>query len=91
MCIRDRVKQYLEGRHRASVTDIAIALSTTADAARSLLEIWRAKQRVRLIAGADDCGGCGKKRFGGCSCSASEVSADVYEWIGDGGVKRDAS
>lgn len=89
MATLTQVKHYLEGRRRASVSDVAIALSTSSDAARALLEMWRAKQRARLI--SDGCGSCGKSRFGGCSCPATEVSADVYEWIGEGGVKSDAS
>lgn len=78
------VKHYMQSRRRASVTDIAIGLSTTPDNARALLEMWRAKDRVRFIPAACGSGSCGKGPLGGCSCSASAFSSDVYEWLGEG-------
>lgn len=75
------VKTYMQSHHRATVNDLAIGLSTTPDNARSLLEMWRAKARVRFIPSA--CGTCGKGPLGGCSCPAASVVPDIYEWVSD--------
>lgn len=83
------VKHYMEDRRRTTVNDLAIGLSTTPDNARALLEMWRAKERVRLIPGA--CGTCGKGPLGGCSCGTAAVAADVYEWVKIGEPSGDAS
>jgi hypothetical protein len=83
------VKRYLESHGRATVPELAIGLGTTPDNARSLLEIWRAKQRVRVVPGG--CGPCGKGLFGGCSCAMAAMAADVYEWVGRPGEKNDAA
>lgn len=84
------VKHYMEDHSRATVTDLAVGLETTPDTARSLLEMWRSKKKVRLIPGA--CGSCGKGPFGGCSCPAAAMVPDVYEWVAlEEGSSGDAS
>ena len=65
------VKRYMQDRGRVTVPELAIGLDTTPDHVRGLLEMWRAKQRVRLIPGS--CGSCGKGLFGGCDCAASAL------------------
>lgn len=76
------VKHYMEDHHRATVSDLAVNLATTPDTARSLLEMWRAKQRVRFIPSA--CGSCGKGALGGCSCPMATVLPEIWEWVGEG-------
>ncbi|WP_334175387.1 FeoC-like transcriptional regulator [Pseudoxanthobacter sp.] len=71
------VKAYLRQRGRASEGDIAIALDTSAENARALLEMWQGKQRVRLVTAA--CGTCGSHI---CSCAATPAHS-IWEWIGD--------
>lgn len=73
------VKAYLELHGRSALPDIALGLATTPDNARHLLEIWRAKDRVRLIPA--QCGSCGKGPFGGCDCDLAALVSDAYEWI----------
>lgn len=75
------VKSYMQDHHRTTVHDLAVGLDTTADNARSLLEMWRSKQRVRFIPSA--CGSCGKGPFGGCSCPMATLVPDLYEWLSD--------
>ncbi len=84
MATLSAVKHYMEDHHRATVEDLAMRLETTPEAARNLLEMWRAKQRVRFIPSA--CGSCGKGAFGGCSCPAAAIVPDVYEWVADDGA-----
>ena len=83
------VKRYMEDHRRASVEDLAIGLSTTPDNARSLIEMWRAKERARFVESA--CGSCGKAAFGGCSCGEAAVRRDVYEWVCDDEPDKNAS
>lgn len=77
------VKRYMQSRRRASLSDIAVGLGTTPDNARHLLEMWQAKNKVRLIACADGHGSCGKGASGGCACGTATILADVYEWLGE--------
>ncbi len=53
------VKRYMQDHGRVTVADLATNLETTPDHVRGLLEMWRAKQRVRLIPGS-----CGELRQG---------------------------
>lgn len=75
------VKLYMQDRGRATVDDLAVGLATTPDNARSLLEMWRAKERVRFIPSA--CSACGKGAFGGCRCPMAALVPDTYEWLSD--------
>lgn len=81
MATLSAVKHYMEDRRRATAEDVAIRLETTPEAAKGLLEMWRAKNRVRCIPGS--CGSCGKGASGGCSCAASTIIPDVYEWVAE--------
>lgn len=74
------VKAYMETHRRATLSDIAIGLDTTREAAHGLLDIWRRKQRARLVASA--CSACGS-RPGGCSCAMAEILPEVWEWVDD--------
>ncbi|MDK9720000.1 MAG: FeoC-like transcriptional regulator [Rhodospirillales bacterium] len=73
------VKSYLSERKRASLSDIAVGLGTTADAAKALLDVWIEKARIRRL--LSDCGGtCNKS-----CCETKGGGADVYEWIDKAG------
>ncbi|MGE4373549.1 MAG: FeoC-like transcriptional regulator [Xanthobacter sp.] len=76
------VKRYMRQHHRASVHDLAIGLSTTQDAAKALLEMWRSKNKARFI--DTTCGGsCGKSKWGGCNCAMAMLTPEIYEWVED--------
>lgn len=77
MATLSSVKSYLEARSRASLTDIALGVATTPEAARALLERWQVKNRVRLVEAA--CGSCGHGPFG-CTCSHA-APVEIWEWI----------
>ena len=79
MATLSAVKLFLENRGRASVSEIAAALDTTPDVARSLLEVWRAKKKARLLIGM--CAACGKAASAGCACAGGADLTDVYEWV----------
>lgn len=86
------VKRYMLSRRRASLGDIAVGLATTPDVARHLLEMWQAKQKVRVIpAAAGGHGSCCKSGSGGCSCASAAFAGDVYEWLGEEEPRPDAS
>ncbi|WP_408631740.1 FeoC-like transcriptional regulator [Methylocystis borbori] len=79
MATLSSVRSFMESRHRASVLEIAASLRTTPDVARNLLEIWRAKNKVRRIVGV--CAACGKAGTAGCGCAESVDISDIYEWV----------
>lgn len=72
------IKRYMESHPRVSLGDLVVALDTTPDAARAMLEIWRAKNRVRLV--PESCGSCGKPALGGCNCPENALLGEIYEW-----------
>jgi hypothetical protein len=73
------VKRFMESRHRASVSEVAIGLDTTPDVARSLLEMWRTKKKARRLVSI--CASCGSAASGACSCPGGADVTDVYEWV----------
>ncbi|MFG1281720.1 FeoC-like transcriptional regulator [Xanthobacter autotrophicus] len=75
------VKDYMQHHRRASVEDLAVGLSSSPDVVHHLLEMWRAKQRVRIVAAADACNGCGKGLLQACACPAETYSSGIYEWV----------
>lgn len=66
-----QVKAYLQERGRASLTDIAVHFSSSPEAARQVVQLWRDKGRVRLL--TESC--CGTT-----SCNCGKKPDDVYEW-----------
>ena len=54
-----RIKHYLQQRGPVSLSDIALHLGTTPDAARGMLETWLRKGRVRRGGGDSACSSCG--------------------------------
>lgn len=73
------VKHFMETHHRASVLEIATALSTTPDVVRNMLEMWRKKNCVRHMASI--CASCGKVAGSACTCGIGADISDIYEWI----------
>lgn len=69
--ILSELKGYLSERGRAPLTDIAIRLGVTPDAARGMLDVWAQKGRVRRL-DSQTCGGC-------CGCADGRL--EVYEWL----------
>lgn len=68
------IREYLQVRQRAALSDMALRFNTEPDALRGMLDKWVAKGRVvRLPSGA----GCG----GGC-CKCDPNTTEVYEWKG---------
>ncbi|RDD68713.1 FeoC-like transcriptional regulator [Paracoccus versutus] len=72
------LRDYMERAHRASLTDLSIALETSRDNAHAMMQIWAAKGRARLV--ADACGSCGKGPVC-CTCPVAEMLPEVWEWI----------
>jgi len=72
------IKRYMEVHPRTTLQNLVVALDTTPDAARSMLDILRAKNRVRLVPGS--CASSCKPASGGCNCSSELVQGEVYEW-----------
>jgi hypothetical protein len=79
MATLSAAKLFMENRGRASVSEIAVALETTPDVARSLLEIWQAKKKARLVIGM--CAVCGKAASCEFACAGGADLTDVYEWV----------
>ncbi len=78
------VREYLRGRERASLRDLALHFDMAPDAMRELLGVWLRKGRVRRvdIAPAD---GCGSACGGGCSgCGPGGADTEVYAWAAPG-------
>lgn len=73
------VKTFMERHHRASVRELAAGLGTTPDVARTLLEMWRRKKKVRRVVGL--CAVCGMAGTVGCVCAGGVDVSDVYEWV----------
>ncbi|WP_260294348.1 FeoC-like transcriptional regulator [Sedimenticola hydrogenitrophicus] len=71
------IKRYLCGRGPVCLSDIALHLGTTPDAARGMLETWMHKGRVRRRTVEAGCGS-------GCSKCRSD-SIELYEWVDGGG------
>ena len=88
MATLSAVKLFMENRGRASVADIAAALDTTPEVARSLLEMWRTKKKARLVIGL--CAACGKGSSYGCCCAGGADLTDVYEWAATSQKDSDA-
>lgn len=69
------IKRYLQHRGPVCLSDIALHLGSTPDAARGMLETWIRKGRVRHRAIDPGCtSGCGKCR--------PEIM-EFYEWIAE--------
>ncbi|MGD9544100.1 MAG: FeoC-like transcriptional regulator [Methylocystis sp.] len=79
MATLSAAKLFMENRGRASVAEIATALDTTPDVARSLLEIWRTKKKARRVIGM--CAACGESASCACACAGGADLTDVYEWV----------
>jgi len=70
------VKDYLQVRRQATLTDLALHLRAEPEAVRAMLSVWERKGRVRRLGAA---GGCGRS-CPGCGPTASEV----YAWVEPG-------
>ncbi|CAK0760780.1 putative ferrous iron transport protein C [Azospirillaceae bacterium] len=77
------VKGYLSERGKAPLTDIALRFDTSVDAARALVDVWIAKNRVRRVdIDATEHMDCGAKACAKASCcSGNPQNLEVYEWI----------
>lgn len=78
----------MEKYRRASVRELAVGLGTTPDMARTLLEMWRTKKKVRRLVGP--CAVCGMAGTPGCVCAGGVDVSEVYEWIAAKQDKLDA-
>lgn len=88
MATLSTVKAFMERHHRASVRELAIGLGTTPDVARTLLEMWRTKKKVRRLVSA--CAVCGMAGTPGCVCAGGVDVSEVYEWVEAKQDKSDA-
>lgn len=66
------LKRYLQGRDRATLTDMALHFDADPNVVRAMLDVWVAKGRVERCDPAPDCGG-------NCDvCGAGAV--EIYRW-----------
>lgn len=73
--ILTRVSDYLRQRHRASLTDLMLAVGATPGALEPMLATLERKGRVRKLPAGSGCGhACGK---------CDPTTQAVYEWTGD--------
>ncbi len=72
------IRDYLQQRGSASLTDVATHFDISPDTAQFALNYWQRKGKVREQAAACSSGGCGGKSCGGTRAATN------YEW-----VKRD--
>ncbi|MES9935463.1 MAG: FeoC-like transcriptional regulator [Sedimenticola sp.] len=76
--ILSEIKQYLQQRGHASLSDIATHFDSEPDAVRGMLETWIRKGKVRKRMSNSACG---------TSCSqCDEANVEIYEWIEPGGT-----
>lgn len=72
--ILSELRDYLKGRGRVTLTDMANRFDTDPDALRGMLAKWIAKGRVVRVEGP---GGCAQ------ACNTCDVAGvELYEWRG---------
>ena len=70
------IRNYLQQRGQASLSDIAMHFDTPPEAVKGMLEIWIRKGRVRRHLAHPSCGS---------SCSqCAPTSTEIYQWMGSG-------
>jgi putative ferrous iron transport protein C len=70
------LKDYLQARRQATLSDIALHFRAEPDAVRQMLSVWQRKGRVRRLPAPVGCGG---------SCTQCEpAAAEVYLWVDPG-------
>ena len=67
------IRDYLSVRGRAPLSDIALRLGVSTDAARGMLDHFVRKGRVCRLS---SCGGCSR----GCGSCSESANAEIYEW-----------
>lgn len=72
-----RLRDYLEQRRVAPLSEIALHLGVAPDVARAMLERWQHKGRVERVEIARVCGSCER-----CGAGATEI----YRWCGERGA-----
>lgn len=70
-----RLRDYLQERHVAPLSDIALHLGVAPEVARAMVERWQRKGRIERVDTGRVCGSCDR-----CGVGALEV----YRWC-DGG------
>lgn len=69
------VRDYLAERRRATLRDVALHFDTAPEAARQVLEQWRAKGRVEVLNSESACG------KSGAACGCCKGPEPVYVWL----------
>lgn len=70
------IRAYLTERGRAPLSDIALHLGVSPDAARGMIQQWERRGKMRQISGS-----CGQSACGCASCPGTEAG-EIYEWVG---------
>lgn len=69
------IRDYLQSRRRAALTDMALRFGTDPDALRGMLDKWVAKGRVVKLPSGTICGvGC---------CKCDPETTEIYAWVGE--------
>ena len=69
------IRAYLAQRGRAPLSDIALHLGVSPDAARGMIQQWERRGKMRRIGGA-----CGQSTCGCAACPEGEAG-EIYEWV----------
>ena len=70
-----RLSDYLRGKGRASLNDMALGVGSTPEALAVMLALLERRGRVRLLPAGSACGSSG------CNgCDSAKVA--IYEWAG---------
>lgn len=68
------IRDYLSERGRAPLSDIAVRLGVSTDAARGMLQLWMRKGKVCRLG---SCKACAR----GCGDCADSAANEIYEWV----------
>jgi hypothetical protein len=73
--ILTEVRDYLRREGQATLGDIARAVHTDRETARSMLEFWMRKGLVRQLQAGGGCAGCTQ-----CAAVAANEATEIYRW-----------
>ena len=73
------IRNYLQQRRQASLSDIAMHFDTPPEAVKGMLETWTRKGRVKRHLATPSCGS---------SCSqCAPATTEIYEWVGSASLQ----
>jgi len=74
------IRNYLQQRGQASLSDIAVHFDTPPEAIKGMLDIWVRKGRIQRHLANPSCGSrC---------CYCATATTEIYEWVGSARVEH---